>query len=57
MYLLIIRMNNILRCLIYLVGLYNITPIENKISIVNIYTYEASKRLLEKQKSSRTRKT
>ena len=37
-------------------SIFNITPIENKISIVNTYTYEASKRLLEKQKAAELEK-
>ena len=37
-------------------SLFNITPIENKISIVNTYTYEASKRLLKNRKQAELEK-
>ncbi len=33
-------------------GLYNITPIENKLQLIRSYSFEVSKRLLEKQKAA-----
>ena len=37
-------------------SLFNITPIENKLNLINSYTYEVSKRLLEKQKAAELEK-